>query len=69
MVCDISEVEEMPVPFYRYQCDECCNEFSKRRRVSDRDDPAECPDCGSANTRRLIANVNAGSSGDRSGKG
>jgi putative FmdB family regulatory protein len=45
------------MPVYTYQCSQCRNSFEVRKRMSDLDSETRCPDCGSAETERLIANV------------
>lgn len=48
---------------YEYRCPDCDNRFEKLRRMSDAEQPAECPTCASkAATRQLsgFAAVTAG---------
>ena len=41
---------------YEYKCAGCEERFDLMRSMSAADDPAECPDCGSAESRRVISN-------------
>jgi putative FmdB family regulatory protein len=34
------------MPLYEYRCPECGVSFEKLRRMSEADQPAECPNCG-----------------------
>ncbi len=56
------------MPTYRYRCEDCGTEFTLRRRLSRRNDEAECSECGSVDTRRIITgfSVGSGSSGGAS---
>ena len=42
------------MPFYAFDCQKCGAEFSLPRKFSEMDDPADCPDCGSSETKRKI---------------
>jgi len=41
------------VPTYDYTCTACPIHFSKRRRITERNDPIDCPSCGAPATKRL----------------
>ena len=50
---------------YEYKCAECGERFDLRRPMSAADDVAECPECGSSTSRRVISNfasINPGAS-------
>lgn len=38
---------------YRYGCDSCGHEWCTRRAIEERNDPIDCPQCGSRQTRRV----------------
>ena len=40
---------------YEYKCADCEEKFDAMRSMSAADDPVECPDCGSMESRRLIS--------------
>ena len=54
------------MPIYEYSCVICSNRFDKRRAMSEIDDPAPCPDCGSESRR--VFSVFAAFSADGSGQ-
>ncbi len=35
------------MPMYEYRCSNCGEEFELLRSMSERDEPSECPKCGS----------------------
>jgi putative FmdB family regulatory protein len=41
---------------YEYKCAGCEDRFDLMRPMSDADEPAECPECGSTESRRVISN-------------
>jgi putative FmdB family regulatory protein len=41
---------------YEYKCAGCEERFDLMRPMSAADDPAECPECGGGESRRLISN-------------
>lgn len=41
---------------YEYKCSDCEEQFELMRSMSAADEPAECPDCGGSESRRLISN-------------
>ena len=41
---------------YEYKCAECEDHFDLMRPMSDADKPADCPECGSTESRRVISN-------------
>ena len=54
------------MPIYEYTCVTCHNRFDKRRSMSQMDEPAPCPDCGSESRR--VLSVFAAFSADGSGQ-
>ena len=49
------------MPLYRYECDTCHERFDDLRKVDERDEPAECPECGESGHRLLAGySVSAG---------
>ena len=52
------------MPIYEYTCVTCSNRFDKRRSMSQMNDPASCPDCGSE-SRRVFSVFAAFSSGQQ----
>jgi putative FmdB family regulatory protein len=44
------------MPTYEYACNACNAEFEREQRISD-PPHADCPDCGSEDTRRLISHT------------
>ena len=54
------------MPMYEYRCPDCDSRFEKLRRMSEAEQPAECPQCASkAASRQLsgFAAVTAGGGG------
>lgn len=51
------------MPIYEYRCPECGVIFSKRRRMSEADDPVACSECGSVGTDRVVSLFAAHSAG------
>lgn len=43
------------MPFYDFDCPKCGKEFTLRRKIEEMDDPAPCPECGGAETKRRIS--------------
>ncbi|HEX2097463.1 MAG TPA: zinc ribbon domain-containing protein [Rubrobacteraceae bacterium] len=41
---------------YEYKCSDCEERFELMRSMSAADEPAECPECGGAESRRMISN-------------
>src|ERR671912_948598 len=41
---------------YEYKCAGCEDRFDLMRPMSAADEPAECPECGSTDSRRVISN-------------
>ncbi len=54
------------MPIYEYTCVTCANRFEKRRSMSQMDEAASCPDCGSESRR--VFSVFAAFSSDSSGQ-
>jgi len=42
------------MPIYEYQCPKCGREFELMRAMSQSDEPAPCPNCGTA-AQRLVS--------------
>lgn len=42
------------MPFYAFTCNGCGKEFSVRRKFEEMDQPADCPECASSDTKRII---------------
>lgn len=45
------------MPLYKYRCDECDNTFKVLKKNGKKDEDPECPECGSADTERMISSV------------
>lgn len=43
------------MPTYQYRCSACETEFTMRRKITEMDEPATCPECGQSGTRRQIS--------------
>lgn len=43
------------MPLYDFACPQCGQQFTLRRKFSEMDDPAPCPECGAVETKRLIS--------------
>ena len=41
---------------YEYKCSDCEERFDVMRSMTAADEPAECPECGGTESRRLISN-------------
>ena len=41
---------------YEYRCAECEEQFDVMRPMTAGDEPAQCPECGGTESRRLISN-------------
>ena len=56
------------MPIYEYTCVTCANRFERRRSMSDMDEPAPCPDCGSDSRREfsVFAAFSSGAGGQAS---
>ena len=53
------------MPFYEYHCPDCQETFTLLRSISDRDEPAECPECGHRTETRAISVFATSGSGER----
>jgi putative FmdB family regulatory protein len=51
------------MPIYTYRCQQCGEEFDKLRPLSERDAPVDCPDCGSPDVERAVAQFGIGAGG------
>jgi len=47
------------MPIYVFRCEECGEVFEALVSLSSRDKPQPCPNCGSSETRKQVASVNA----------
>ncbi|MEK7281660.1 MAG: zinc ribbon domain-containing protein [Chloroflexota bacterium] len=43
------------MPIYEYRCAKCGREFELMRKLSEMDEPASCPQCGSPGKRLVSA--------------
>lgn len=50
------------MPLYDFVCEECGHEFEHFKRLSERTDPVECPECGELGKRVLSGFAVGGSS-------
>ena len=41
---------------YEYKCSKCEEQFDVMRPMTAADEPAQCPECGGTESRRLISN-------------
>ncbi len=48
------------MPLYNYHCNQCDFEFTELRRVSEIDDPIDCPECGFSHTQRMLTGFAVG---------
>jgi len=49
---------------YEYKCSGCEEQFELMRSMGRADDPAECPECGETESRRMISNFSSITPGD-----
>lgn len=42
------------MPTYEYRCKDCETEFTSMRKISERAEPIECPNCKSMNSEQFI---------------
>ncbi len=57
------------MPLYAYRCSTCGNSFEMLRRLSQAEDPADCPICGTPTGHREMAAPAPTASRGRSGGG
>ncbi|MBY0505417.1 MAG: zinc ribbon domain-containing protein [Bryobacteraceae bacterium] len=57
------------MPMYEYRCPECDRRFEKLRRMSEAEQPAECPQCASRTAERQLSGFAAVSVGGSAGGG
>ncbi len=43
------------MPLYEYQCEACGTKFDMRRSIQASDDPAQCPNCTSNQSKRQVS--------------
>ncbi|ADL07582.1 FmdB family zinc ribbon protein [Thermosediminibacter oceani] len=48
------------MPVYEYKCVDRGHRFEVLRKLQERDEPIECPDCRSGNTRREVSPFGTG---------
>ena len=48
--------EVTPMALYEYKCSDCEEQFDVMRSMAAADEPAQCPECGGTESRRLISN-------------
>lgn len=51
------------MPLYEFICEKCGYEFEEMKRISQRDEPEPCPECGSPAQRQISETAVGGSSG------
>lgn len=57
------------MPIYEYRCPECDSRFEKLRRMSEAEEPVECPRCDSKSASRQLSGFAAVMAGASSGGG
>ncbi len=55
------------MPLYEYECEDCGERFEKLTSASKKDEASECPECGSANTGRVLSTFAVGKASSSSG--
>ena len=55
------------MPLYDYRCTACESEFEESKRIAEREEPVDCPECGKRAERMLSAFAVGGSSSSSSG--
>ena len=55
------------MPMYEYRCPDCDSRFEKLRRMSEAEQPAECPQCASKAASRQLSGFAAVTAGGGSG--
>jgi putative FmdB family regulatory protein len=60
------EAEErgVQVALYEYKCGDCEGKFDLMRPMQSADEPAECPECGALESRRLVSSFASVTPGD-----
>jgi len=48
------------MPLYEYRCRQCGKTFELLRRMKDADEDAECPDCRSPQSERVLSAFSTG---------
>ena len=56
------------MPLYQYNCSKCKKEFEELKKLSDRDEPSQCPRCGNRAERVLAGFAVGASSGGGTGQ-
>ena len=56
------------MPMYEYRCPDCDSRFEKLRRMSEAEQPAECPKCQSKSAARQLSGFAAVGAGGGSGE-
>jgi putative FmdB family regulatory protein len=57
------------MPIYEYQCATCAVRFDRMRPMSQADEPAQCPRCGTLVARRASTFASRGTNGKMSSGG
>lgn len=57
------------MPIYEYRCQQCGRKFEKIRRVTERDRPAECPECKSEESNLQVSGFATAGCGGGGGRG
>jgi len=57
------------MPIFEYKCTKCGAEFDELESVKRRDEPHECPKCGSMESERKMSMFSMGSCSDGGGGG
>jgi len=45
------------MPMYEYACQDCARSFALKRKFAEANEPVNCPECGSLNTRKLLSPI------------
>lgn len=48
------------MPIYEYRCEKCNRKFEKLRKITDADEPLECPFCESEEVERMLSSFATG---------
>lgn len=57
------------MPIYEYRCTKCGQKYEKIRRVTDRERPAECPECKSQDSELQVSGFATGGCAAGGGRG
>ncbi|OGG95154.1 MAG: hypothetical protein A2527_08255 [Candidatus Lambdaproteobacteria bacterium RIFOXYD2_FULL_50_16] len=56
------------MPLFDYHCDQCGQTFTELRKGEQKDQPIDCPSCGSTQTQRLVTSFALGGQGGSTSK-